>query len=395
MIKTLKTLPNKGSGKKNQRERKVLIGLIEYYIQSGKPVGSNTLKEVEFGELSSATIRNYFANLEKEGYLSQQHISGGRIPTDLAYQFYANECLDSVESEPLILPEQKGLDAIRHEETRELAAFLQTSAEYLSRLTQTAVFLSAPRFEQDYVMDLKLVGIDHQRSLCVIITEFGMIRTEILYHDQKLSAFTLKRLEAYFKWRLKGCVQVENLSPEEEKLGQKFYNELMIRYIVGCSYGMEEEIYRTGFSKLLSYPELHDPQTMAHSLNIFEDAHSIRLLLKECTKLERLKVWIGEELLNYSQAPKDVAVIAIPYCVNQRSVGAVGLLGPSRIPYRRLFALMKAFTNSVSEALTRNIYKFKINFKPPGYKDEIETSSDILGHSQLILLEDKSLELNI
>ncbi len=75
---------------KQDRERKVLLGLVDYYIKTGKPVGSNTLKEVGFEELSSATIRNYFANLEEEGYLSQSHSSGGRIPTNLAYRTYAH-----------------------------------------------------------------------------------------------------------------------------------------------------------------------------------------------------------------------------------------------------------------------------------------------------------------
>lgn len=387
-MRTLGSFAKKRSSKTN-RERKVLIGLVEHYIKTGKPVGSNTLKEVEFGELSSATIRNYFAHLEEEGYLIQQHSSGGRIPTDLAYRLYAHEFIEANE---IIAADREALQSIRDEETRELAAFLQRAAESLSQLGEIAVFLSAPRFDQDYVMDLKLIGIDHQRCLCVIITEFGVIQTEILYHDQKLSAFSIKRIEGYLRWRLTGIQKTENLNPEEEKLASRFYNEVMIRYIVGTSYGINEEIYRTGFSKLLNYPELHDPQTMAHSLAMFEDAHSIRLLLKECSKHGQLKVWIGEDLSNYSKAPKDVAVIAVPYYVNQRCVGAVGLLGPARVPYRRLFGLAQTFADNVSEALTRNIYKFKISFRQTAdMSEQYSESHRLLGHSRLILLENRPL----
>ena len=89
-MKTLKPVTVKRVGKQD-RERKVLLGLVEYYIQTGKPVGSNALKESGFGDLSSATIRNYFAHLEETGYLIQSHSSGGRIPTDLAYRIYADE----------------------------------------------------------------------------------------------------------------------------------------------------------------------------------------------------------------------------------------------------------------------------------------------------------------
>ena len=76
---------------KQDRERKVLLGLVEYYIQTGKPVGSNALKEAGFGDLSSATIRNYFANLEEAGYLTQSHSSGGRIPTFLGYRIICRD----------------------------------------------------------------------------------------------------------------------------------------------------------------------------------------------------------------------------------------------------------------------------------------------------------------
>src|SRR4051812_45989677 len=85
---------------KNEREFRVLLGLVHYYLKTGKPVGSHALKEAGFGDLSSATIRNYFSQLEKEGYLIQQHSSGGRIPTDYAYRTYAQEYINYTAVEP-------------------------------------------------------------------------------------------------------------------------------------------------------------------------------------------------------------------------------------------------------------------------------------------------------
>lgn len=387
-MKAIKSLTKKKSGK-SFRERKVLIGLIEHYIKTGRPVGSNVLKEAEFGELSSATIRNYFASLEEDGYLTQQHSSGGRIPTNLAYRLYVEEYIHAGEANQ---SDVEKLQPLRTEETRELAAYLQHAAEHLSQLAEVAVFLSAPRFDQDYLLDIKLVGIDHHRCLCILITEFGVIQTEVLYLDQKLSAFSIKRIESYFHWRLTGVQKPETLTPEEEKVANRFYNELMIRFIVGCTYGMEEQIYRTGFSKLLNYPELHDPQTMANSLAMFEDGQSVRFLLKECCTHHQMKVWIGEDLTPYSNSTEDIAVIAVPYCVNKRAVGAVGLLGPARIPYRRLFGLLNTFADNVSTALTQSIYKFKISFRQPepGVLKPHKDSYHLLGHSHRVLLEDKS-----
>src|SRR5947207_2890936 len=137
--------------KKSERERYVLLGLVELYLKTGQPIGSNTLKDAGFHDLSSATIRNYFANLEEAGYLKQQHISGGRVPTPLAYKLYADENLGKgIVNEK----EEKQLKELR-QETREIAAYLQQAAERLSQLTGYAVFLSAPRFDHDFILDIK------------------------------------------------------------------------------------------------------------------------------------------------------------------------------------------------------------------------------------------------
>ena len=84
---------------KEEREKKVLIGLISLYIETGKSVGSDTLRKKGFKDLSSATIRNYFVRLEEAGYLHQAHSSGGRVPTKKAYRLFA----DYVYKEPCII----------------------------------------------------------------------------------------------------------------------------------------------------------------------------------------------------------------------------------------------------------------------------------------------------
>lgn len=372
---------------KTDRERKVLIGLVEHYIQTGKPVGSNALKDVGFEDLSSATIRNYFANLENEGYLTQQHSSGGRIPTGQAFRLYANEyCQESINL-------KKKLKLTLNHETRAIASLLQQSAEELASHTRTAVFLSAPRFEQDFIIDIKLVVIDTGRCLCVLITDFGEIKTEMLYTDQKLSLIGAKRLENYFNWRLKGQNKPD-LDPSEEELGQKIYNELLVRYVVGYSQFNEEEIYRTGLSSLLNYPELQDPTVLANSLTLFENTHGIRLLLKECSKFDMLKFWIGHDLVNFSpQAHPDCAVIAIPYHVNNKPIGSIGLFGPLRMPYRSHFNYLKQFSEEVSRTLTNALYKFKISLKEPTAKPiETKSKNPLLIHVGTPLLEDNRVQ---
>lgn len=391
-MKTLKSITKPSN--KQDRERKVLIGLVEHYLKTARPVGSNTLKEMGFDDLSSATIRNYFAHLEEEGFLLQQHTSGGRIPSHQAYRLYAHECMEKIATEKNSKNENF-FNTLRTNESREITAFLHQAAENLAEKTQTAVFLSAPRFEQDFITIIKFIVIDHSRSLCLLITDFGQVVPEVLQTGQKLSVFSAKRIETYFNQRLNGngSDQEEELPPEEKQLAQRLYNELMVRYIVNHTNFENEEIYRTGFSSLLNYPEFRDPNLLINTLALFENSHSMRLLLKECCTFNTLKFWIGDDLSSYStESNSDSTVVAIPYRVNNQPIGAVGLLGPSRFPYRDAFTLLHEFSESISESLTKNLYKFKIQLYPSTeQKTKQQKTKEINLQPGPLLIENKKI----
>ena len=339
---------------KDQRERLVLLGLIELYLETGKPIGSNTLRENGFSHLSSATIRNYFEKLEEEGLLKQQHSSGGRAPTHLAYELYARAHV----KDPLIGEKEKKLiKETLSKETREIISYLQHTAETVSELTKCAVFLSAPRFDQDFVLDIKMIAIDHHRCLCILITDFSLVQTELLYTDKKLSSFTLKRIESFFRWKLTGLDR-PSLSEQEEALATKFYSEVMLRHLVGNTHFTSEDIYKTGFSRLLAYEDFNDASALAGGLGFFENREALKKLLNDCSKLGALNFWIGESVQGCS-------VIAIPYKINQTIVGSLAILGPNRIPYRKLFGILETASKELSECLTKSVYKFKITFRQP------------------------------
>lgn len=387
-MRALKPIIKKSN--KHDRERKVLLGLIEHFLKTGKPVGSNTLKECGFEDLSSATIRNYFANLESDGYLLQQHTSGGRVPTNKAYRIYAEHCYTN----PSHTTKQSTASSTLNTcETREITAFLQRSAEKLADTTHCAAFMSAPRFDQDFIIGCKFIAIDHSRYLCVLITDFGEVLTETLHSSNKLSNFSLKRIEDYCQWRITGIgSKPEHLTKDEEEIALGFHNELMVRYIVNYSNFTNQDIYRTGFSQLLHYPEFQDAGLLANSLALFENTHGMRLLLKECRSLDTLKYWIGDDLITYSSyAQPNCTVLAIPYHVNKQAVGAIGILGPTRMPYNQLFEILNSYSENISEALTNNLYKFKITMRHPEHDALMNKPNDIsmIKSTSHLLIENK------
>lgn len=349
---------------KQLRQHEVLIGLVDLFITTGKPVGSHALQEHGFKNLSSATLRNYFSELEANNYLIQEHSSAGRIPTSAAFRLYAFEKLDQLVSgtkkNPLF--ETKAPES---QEQQALALYLQNAAEELSKRCDCPVFLSSPRFDQDYVNDIKLVPIDSQRCLCVLVTTFGVIQTVTLQTPKMIHSLEAKRLESYFQWRLNGLDKPETLTESEEKLAQELYNEAMVRHIVNYSNFLEEDIYRTGFSRLLGYPEFRDPTSLTKSLTLFESAHSMRLLLRDCCGHEAARVWIGEDLLPFVQQTPECTVISFPYSINYQVVGAIGILGPMRLPYAHIFSTLQACAEELSSTLTASLYKYKITFRQP------------------------------
>lgn len=370
---------------KEEKEKSILLGLVELYVMTGKPVGSKTLKERGFESISSATIRNYFTKLEKEGFLAQKHTSGGRVPTTLAYKFYA-------EYHRGVAGIKEGdFEAIRNgldKETSEIVRYLQDASHLLSDLTQGAIFLSSPRFDRDLVSSVKLMAIDSKRYLCVLVTDFGLIHTEILHSPKKLSNFALKRIEKYFCFRITG-LERPTLSIQEERIASDFYNEILLRHVIDYSNFSAEDVYKTGFSKLLHFFEFQDKTALLEGLSIFENLAYVKKLLKKCTESRELLFWIGDDLV---RGNTQTSVIAVPYSIHGKPVGSVALLGPIRMPYPKIFGIMRAFSATLSDMLTRNLSKYKITYRLPQSKaiDKKTKNPIYLSQVQHLLLEDQS-----
>jgi heat-inducible transcriptional repressor len=365
-MKAPKSTEKKAS--KKEREEKILIGLVDYYLKSGKPVGSDTLRETGFQALSSATIRNYFVLLEKEGYLLQQHTSGGRIPTDKAFRLYAASCLEEMKSAKREHIPLTVFSMSEEGEIKEVISYLEKITAEVSEMTGCASFLSAPRFDQDYVIDMKLISFEGGRLLAALLTNFGLIHTEILLSPEKLSAHTLKKMESYFRARLSvSQLPVGELEKDELELAHRFYQEAMARYLVRYSHFMEEDLYRAGFSKLLRYPEFQDARSLASSLSLFENRKALNELIRETQKTKdgAIKYWIGNDLFSHLSGECNCAVVATAYHIGERPVGSLGIIGPMRLDYRKVFSVLQEAESSISKCLAGSLMKYKITFRTP------------------------------
>lgn len=350
---------------KEKKMEKVLLGCTEHYLRTGKPVGSNTLKESGFTDISSATIRNYFASLEEAGYLTQPHTSGGRIPTEKALRLYVEETQGTFapSDDMRSLLGRSGID---------ITNYLQEALQWLSNTCDTSAFLSSPRFDQDYVIGIRAVSIDAKKILFAINTQFGQVFTEVLPLDQKLTHLEEKKMESYFQWRLHGSREEERPHPQDP-LHEELYKELMLRYIVSSAHFAQDEVMKAGLAKLLK--RMVDPALITASFGLFENPKSLRFLLREIIRKKNLTFWIGKDLEELYPGTREVALLALPYNIGPKAVGAIALIGPVRSPYRTWIEVLTPFAELLSKNLTQAIYKHKLSYREPNETTHLLTGA--------------------
>ncbi|ANH78293.1 heat-inducible transcriptional repressor HrcA [Candidatus Chlamydia sanziniae] len=353
--------------KVSKRDSKILYILfvtIELYLKAGQPVGSKTLKESYCSDLSTATIRNYFMELETLGLLKKNHVSGGRIPTDLAFRYYVDHQEDVFDTNisDLVLEKLNELP----KESRNIIKDLQKTIELLGDVLDLPTFFSSPRFENDAVTNIQLTLVDEQRVVVILSTEFGQIFTDTLWLPKTFETTSVRRIENFLQNYIRKFPPSDSLSENEENVSMRLYNEIVVRYLNRYCNFSEEDLYQTGLSKLLRYEVFKDPDVLARGLSLFENQRHMCKLLDIGMRKDRLTAFIGNEISDILNTPYlGCTVITIPYHMNQAPLGALGILGPVNLPYKEVFPTLKLFTNKIEETLTQSFYKFKLSFRRP------------------------------
>ncbi|WP_213357984.1 heat-inducible transcriptional repressor HrcA [Chlamydiifrater phoenicopteri] len=364
--------------KKDEKFFSVLFATVELFLATGLPVGSKTLQEKSFPHLSTATIRNYFMDLEKRELLRKNHVSGGRIPTDAALRAYVNLYThdDSYPISPGILSFLEDFP----DESRNIVRDLQNVTEKIGEALQLPTFFSAPRFENDVITNIQLTTIDDSRFLVILTSEFGQIFTDVLWFSSPEGKSSLEKIELSLKSRLRKESCPTELSATEKTLAYRIYNEVVIRYLTRYCNFSEEDLYFTGFSKLLRYETFSDPELLASGLALFENRKDMHVIVNACMSRNEPTILIGEELTELlKNSYSGCSVVAFPYRINRTPLGALGVLGPSNIPYREILGALKLFSNKLQEGLTKSFYKFKLSFrKPKESRTTLEKNNHVL-----------------
>ena len=334
-------------------ERKFLIlqAIIDDYIMTAMPVGSRTISRKAGVGFSPATIRNEMSDLEELGYLAQPHTSAGRIPSPKAYRLYVDHLMKVGK---LSTDDREWMQDHLDFRSRQVENVIKSAASVLSDATQYTSVIVAPKLGTLRIKHIQLVPVADRTALMIIVTNVGIVKDAVirvpegldaddLYSisrmlTQKLADKPLEAVRQTFSELLRDAEQNRRLLGETlQVIEKKLESEDSDDIIIG------------GSAKLLDYPEYSDVCKAKNFLAVLESKDTVRRLVKRDGGLE-ITIRIGPE--NDVPEMKDCSIVTANYRVGGHSNGTLGIIGPTRMNYNRVIAVLDYMARALSDVLS-------------------------------------------
>jgi heat-inducible transcriptional repressor len=338
----------------DSRSREILKQAVHLFITTGEPVGSRTLSKLNSQGLSPATIRNIMSDLEHLGFLYQPHASAGRVPTDKGYRFYVGTLVDGQELPPadaLFIREQ-----IRPSEGG-LPELVKRTSRLLSSMTGMVGFVTGPDVSQSVLRHVDFVRLAPRRILVVLVSSAGQVLHRIAETSEDLGGEELTQCARYLEEQFTGFTMME---AREILLLRMKEIELVVNRLVKNALHIAEaafserpsaEVHLEGTSRMLSEPEfLKNVERAQQLFATLEERHRLVSILSACLEGAGTRIVIGSE----AQVPdlEGISLIGARYGDGENELGAIGIMGPTRMEYARHITVVDCIACSLSAAIT-------------------------------------------
>lgn len=338
-----------------ERKKMILKAIIDAYIEMGEPVGSKYLMKNKHIDYSSATIRNEMAELESMGFLEQPHTSAGRVPSEMGYRFYVDGLIETYQITAREIQEIKS--ALRSK-ISELDKIFELATRVASSLTNYTALSLKTRANTNAANRYDTVYLDPHNFILVILTGIGTVKTKYIKTDYALSPDTVTRLSETLNDFLTGVtldkVTLPLIMKMEAKMGVE--GDFLINPIIKGIY--EElndpaaEVLRfEGMNRLLQYPEYSDISRLKEMLELFERKEDIFNVISGSPD-DNIKVYIGSE--NTVKIMNNSTLIYKTVRSGGRIVGAIGIIGPCRMDYSKVIAMVDHLAGDIKEIINEN-----------------------------------------
>lgn len=334
----------------DDRKLKILQAIIKTYLETGEPVGSRTISKYTDLNLSSATIRNEMSDLEDMGYIIQPHTSAGRIPSDKGYRLYVDTMMEDKIQE---------IDDMKNqliEKADKIDVLLKQVAKLLAVNTNYATLVSKPQYKHKKVKFIQLTEVDVRQLLAVIVIEGNVVKNKIIDLSETIDKEMILKLNIVLNTFLQGLdlteINMSIIQKMKEQAGS--YSSLVsdILDAIAEALGEEEdvEIYTSGATNILKYPELTDKDLGSELLYTFEEKKQLTELINDKNEEDEqrgIQVYIGNETPIASM--RDCSVVTATYEIEEGVYGKIGIVGPKRMDYDKVVSTLQTLMVELDE----------------------------------------------
>jgi heat-inducible transcriptional repressor len=345
------------TGPLDLRAQAILRAVIEEYVGTATPVGSQALVERYGLGVSSATVRSILAELEHAGLLTHPHTSAGRVPTDAGYRFFVESIVDSV---PVPAVEQL---MIRHQFGQvEFASehWFRLAARTLATVTHAAGLATPAKPRAAHVRRVDLVAINDRLASLILVLREGAIKQQLVNLDRPVDEHVLTAVAAVVNDRITGRTAaaaeaaLRSVDADDE-IGALVarVGERVVRTLRDYDADAIEELFSDGLLNVMAAPEFAQSDKLRRVFSALENRAYLGELVVTVAGAGRVQVFIGEE--NEPIEMRDVSLVLAPYGRPGRAIGVVGVLGPTRMSYPHAIGTV-GFVSGLMNELVDHLY---------------------------------------
>lgn len=331
------------------RAHRILEGIILAYAEQGTPVGSESLGQRYAFGVSSATIRNVMAELEEQGLITHPHTSAGRIPTDRGYRYY----VDLLMQRGRLLPEEEErIESLQGLDPNDAEQVLAEASRALASLTREAGVALVPQLAHGSFRHLELISVGPSEVIGVLISSEGLVRHARVGLSAEVGERDLEELEKFLNSEMEGMPLsraaglLDRCFAELEARGLERWNGVVDPSCLASLFEEEAEVILEGTSWILEAPEFQDMDRTRRLMRGLDNRRELAQILERDLLADEVKLHIGAE--NRGTSLTDCTIAASPYRLRGGVMGVIGVLGPTRMNYPRVTAIVGRMGQAVS-----------------------------------------------
>jgi heat-inducible transcriptional repressor len=341
----------------NDRSREILRLIVEAFVETGEPVGSRTLSRRLQQQLSPATVRNVMADLEDSGLLYAPHTSAGRLPTDAGLRLFVDGIL---ELGNLSESDRRAIEHSCSATGKSVNQVLEEASSLMSGLSKCASLVFAPKSDQR-LKHMEFVPIGPGRALVVMVTDSGLVENRVIDLPMGLPASALTEATNFLSAKLAGKTidQTRDTVSDEIHANKAQIDELTAKVVEAglatwsdMSSGDGVLIVRGQSNLLQDVQAMTDLEHIRALFSALETKENMLRLLDAADIAEGVQIFIGSGSTLFSMT--GCSMIVSPYLnEEERVIGAIGVVGPTRMNYARIIPMVDYTSKVVGRLLGR------------------------------------------